>query len=335
MILNVQGRLPAEGQVNRELAGLINYYLTAGGIFERLDKGVKYTLSPAMFKLIKEVSKKGLTEGIIPSLIGAMPALVSKASEISTFEPIADKKIVTKVVDLEGMEVVVVDLATLLNVNVKFGEVTAELRSPEVLKMLEDIVKIAKGEGKRIKVGVVSDIRGLGKEVMKEMVFDYMRDCGLSLEGSGQIIDERLILDRYSLRQTVRGISTKGVYEAVISALKPGNKPEQVTGIKVTIITDKKGWKRWRKSVSEVLWVILSPPKKGQMLSTDIGSEVAIEGQLSDWLIDFIRANYGKKAEELINRIRRNNKVILPAAPVPRKYLERMGEEKKIYRIQA
>jgi len=287
-----------------------------------------------MIRLIKEVPERGLTEGIIPLLVKAMPALVSGPSEISAFEPIAGKKIVTEVVDLEGMEVVVVDLTSMLNVNVKFGEVTAELRNPAALKMLEDILKIAKGEGKRIKVGFVSDIRRLRKEVMEKMVFDYMRDYGLSLEGSSQIIDKRLILDRSSLGQTGGRISTKGVYEAVISALNNGKKPEQVTGIKVTIVTDKKGWKRWRERVSEVLWVILSPPKKGQMLSTDIGPEVAIEGPLSDWLIDFIRVNYGKgEAERLINIIRKDNKVILPAMPA-RKYLDRIEMERKIYKIQ-
>jgi len=63
---------------------------------------------------------------------------------------------------------------------------------------------------------------------------------------------------------------------------------------------------------------------------------VAIEGQLSEWLIDFIEAKYIKEeAEKLLNIIRKDNKVILPAAPVPRKYLERMEKEKKIYKVQA
>jgi hypothetical protein len=63
---------------------------------------------------------------------------------------------------------------------------------------------------------------------------------------------------------------------------------------------------------------------------------VAIEGQLSEWLTDFIKANYKKEeAEKLLNIIRRDNRVILPATPVPRKYLERMEMEKKIYRVQA
>ncbi|MEE9316141.1 MAG: hypothetical protein V3U97_03425, partial [bacterium] len=270
MVLNVQGRLPAEGQVNRELAGLINYYLTAGGIFERLDKGVEYTLSREMIRFIREVPEKGLTEGIVPSLIKAMPALVDMASEISTFEPIAGYEIRPEVMDFEGMEVFAFDIQSLWNVKVKFGEITVEPRSRAVFKVMENIVKVAEKKGKldKIKFAFVSNIRGLSKEVMEQMLIDYMRDYGLSLEVGGKIIDKRLILDRFTLRQTGRRISTKDVYDAVIRALA-GRKAEKVTGIKVTILTDNE--KRWKERMREILWVILASPKKGEILSTATG----------------------------------------------------------------
>jgi len=337
MILNVQGRLPAEGQVNRELAGLINYYITAGGIFERLDKGVEYRLSREMLDLIMEVPEKGLTEEIVPSLVKAMPALVSGASEISTYEPIAGYEIVPEVLDLEGMRVFVFELSTLLKVKVRFGEVTVEPRSPAAFKVMENIIRLAEKEGKlgKIKFAFVSNIRGLSKEVMEEMLMDYMRDYGLSQEVRGQIIDKRLVLDKFTLRQTGKWMSTRDVYETIIRTLT-GKEAKQVTGIEVAILTDNE--KRWRdrEKMKEILWVILSTPKKGEMLSTATGLVVAIEGQLSEWLTEFIRANYTKEeAQNLLNIIRTDNKVILPAAPVPRKYLERMEEERKIYKIQA
>ncbi|MBA7511911.1 hypothetical protein ES705_03909 [subsurface metagenome] len=337
MILNVQGRLPVEEKVNRELAGLINYYLVAGGIFERLDRGVEYTLSREMIKFIREVPEKGLTEGIVPSLIKAMPALVSTASEISTYEPIAGYEIRREVMDFEGTKVFVFDLSSLFKVKVKFGEITVEPISPAVFKMMENIVKVAEKERKidKIKFAFVSNIRGLSKEVMGQMLIDYMLDYGLSPEVVGQIIDKdkRLILDRFTLRQTGRRISTKDVYDAVIRALA-GRKAELVSGIKVTILTDNQ--KRWRERIREVLWVILTP-KKGEMLSAATGLVVAIEGQVSPWLKAFIRDNWSdeEEAEKLLKILETERTFTVPATPVPRTYLDRMQTEKKIYRMQA
>lgn len=337
MILNVQGRVPVEGEVNREIAGLINYYLVAGDIFERLDRGVEYKVSPEMLALITEVPERGLSTEIIPSLLRAMPALVGKVSEISTFEPIARYEIRRKVADFEGTEVLVFDLSSLVDVNVEFGEITVEPRSRAVFKVMENIVKVAEKEGKgdRIKFAFVSNVRGLRKEVIEQILIDYMRDYGLSRKVIDQIIDERLVLDRLTLRQTGKRISTRDVYDTVIRALT-GKEAEKVSGIKVTILTDNQ--KRWKERMREILWVILSPPKEGEMLSTATGLVVAIEGRVSEWLIEFItkRANYTREeAEKLLNIIRKDNKVILPAAPVSRKYLDRMEMERKIYRVQA
>jgi hypothetical protein len=200
---------------------------------------------------------------------------------------------------------------------------------------MENIVKVAEREGKggKIKFAFVSNVRGLSREVMEQMLIDYMTGYGLSPEVVGQLVDRRLVLDRFTLRQTGRRISTKDVYDTVIRALT-GKEAKQVSGIEVTILTDNE--KRWRERMKEILWVILTPPRKGEMLSTATGLVVAIEGQVSEWLIDFIKVNYrGEEAERLLNIIRKDNKVILPAAPVPRKYLERMEEEKKIYKVQA
>jgi len=337
MILNVQGRLPAETEVNRELAGLINYYLTAGEIFERLDRGVEYTLGPAMLELIMEVPEKGLTEEIIPSMVRAMPALISGPSAISVFEPIARYEVPREVIDFEGTKVFVFDLASLFKVKVRFGEVTVEPRSPAVFKVMENIVKLAGKEGKlgKIKFAFVSNVRGLSKEVMGEMLMDYMRDYGLSQEVRGQIIDRRLVLDKFTLRQTGKWMSTRDVYETIIRTLT-GKEAKQVTGIEVAILTDNE--KRWRdrEKMKEILWVILSTPKKGEMLSTAMGLAVAIEGRVSEWLKAFITDNWNKaEAEKLLEIIETEHTFSVPATPVSKKYLDRMGAERKIYRIQA
>jgi hypothetical protein len=338
MILNVQGRLPDEGQVNRELAGLINYYLTAGGIPERLDKGVEYTLSPEMIRLIREVPKKGLTEGIIPYLIEAMTALVDRASEISTFEPIAGYEIKPEVMEFQGMKVFALDMQTLFNAKVRFGKVTVEPRNRAVFKVMENIVKVAGKEGKpgKIKFAFVSNVRGLSKEVINQMLIDYMLDYGLSPEVVGQIIDKNLILDRRTLKQTGRRINTKDVYDAVKRALE-GGKAEQVSGIELTILTDDPN--RWtRKKMEQVLWVILDKPHKGEMLSTATGLVVAVEGGVSSWLKAFIEKNWDKPEVEKLLRILKTEKTfVVPATPLSekhREYLDRMETEKKIYRVQ-
>jgi hypothetical protein len=237
--------------------------------------------------------------------------------------------------DFEGTKVFVFDLPSLFKVKVRFGEVTVEPRSRAVFKMMENIVKVAEKERKidKIKFAFVSNIRGLSKEVMGQMLIDYMRDYGLSPEVGGQIIDERLILDRRALRQTGKRINTRHVYDAVIRALA-GRKAELVSGIKVTILTDNQ--KRWTgERMREILWVILTP-KKGEMLSTATGLVVAIEGRVSPWLKAFIKDNWNKKeAEKLLKIVETEHTFTVPATPVPRTYLDRMQTEKKIYRIQA
>jgi len=290
-----------------------------------------------MIRLIKEVPERGLTEGIIPLLVKAMPALVSGPSEISAFEPIAKGEIPRKVIDFEGTKVFVFDLPSLFKVKVRFGEITVEPRSPAAFKLMENIISLAEKEGKleKIKFVFVSNIRGLSKEVMEQMLIDYMRDYGLSRKVIDQIIKtkdgKRLVLDRPSLRQIGDRMNTKDVYDIVIGMIKDAN---QVTEIEVTILTDnERRWKE-REKLRQILWVILAPPKKGEMLSTAMGLAVAIEGKVSKELIGFIRENYEKEeAERLINVIIKDNKVILPAMPA-RKYLDRIEMERKIYKIQ-
>ncbi len=332
MILNVQGRLPAEGQVNRELAGLINYYLTSGGILERLDKGIEYTLSQEMIRLIKEVPEQGLTEGIIPYLVRAMPALDDRASEISNYERIAKYAPRAEIVDIEGTKVLVFDICSLFGVEVRFGRINVKPRNREVFNVMGNIVNLAEkqGKGDKIKFAFVSDVRGLSKEVMEQMLNDYMLDYGLSPVVVRQIIgNKKLILDRRALKLSGKEpINTRYVYDMVVRALAVG-------GIEVTILTDNKD--RWkRKTMKEVLWVILDKPREGEMLSTATGLVVAVEGGISSWLEAFIRENWSnEEAEKLLRMLEKGKPFSVPARPVSRTYLERMEMERKIYRIEA
>ena len=287
-----------------------------------------------MLELIAEIPEKGLTEGIIPSLIEAMTALVDRASEISTFEQIAGYEIRPEV-ESQGIRVFALDMQALFKAEVRFGKVTVEPRSPAAFKVMENMVKVAekKGKGDKIKFAFVSNVRGLSKEVMEQMLNDYMLDYGLSPEVVRQIIDKDLILDRRTLRQTGRRIDTRDVYDAIKRAL--GRKTEQAGGIEVTILTDNKD--RWtRKKMEEVLWVILDRPHEGEMLSTAVGLVVAIEGGVSPWLKAFIEDNWKKEeAEKLLRILGTERTFFVPATPVSRTYLDRMETERKIYKSQA
>ena len=219
---------------------------------------------------------------------------------------------------------------------VKFGEITVEPRSPAAFKVMENIVRLAEKEGKfeKIRFGFVSNVRGLSRGVMEQMLVDYMTEYGLSPEVVGQLVDRRLLLDRFTLRQTGRRISTRDVYAAVLRALT-GKEAKQVTGIEVTILTDSE--KRWRERMREILWVILTPPKKGEMLSTATGLVVAVEGKVSSWLEAFVRENWSneEEAEKLLRILKTEKTFFVPAMPVSRIYLDRMEMEKKIYKVQA
>ena len=72
------------------------------------------------------------------------------------------------------------------------------------------------------------------------------------------------------------------------------------------------------------------------MLSTGTGLVVAVEGEVTPWLKAFIEKNWSQEeAEKLLKILETERTFTVPATPVPRTYLERMEEEKKIYRIQA
>jgi hypothetical protein len=110
-------------------------------------------------------------------------------------------------------------------------------------------------------------------------------------------------------------------------------------GTEIKIITDSES--RWDKDgtrgmMERILWVVLSPEKDGEVISTAAGLVVAIEGKVSQWLIDFIKARYPEEeAKRLIPQITRDGKIILPAAPVDEKYLEGLKAEERIYKVQA
>jgi hypothetical protein len=110
-------------------------------------------------------------------------------------------------------------------------------------------------------------------------------------------------------------------------------------GTEIKIITDSES--RWdkdgtRQMIERILWVVLSPEKEGEVISTAAGLVVAIEGKVSEWLIEFIKSRYSEEeAARLIPQITRDGKVILPATPVDKKYLEGIKAEERIYKVQA
>ena len=250
-----------------------------------------------------------------------------------------------KVVNGKVTKVPVFDFETLFDIE-SIGEATPSRMSIEfkvkpkswaVFKIMEKIVKTAEEVSNLdgVKFAFVSSRKGLRREVMAQMLRDYMVACGLSPEVVGKVIDEGLIIDREEGIVDISGrISTKAVFSFITEKLlgrTDGN------GIEFNIITDSED--RWEKDDARmkerVLWVLLNPAEEGGILSTAEGLVVAIEGEVSDWLIEFIKDNYPEEAERLLPQIRKDGTIILPATPVDEKYLEKIKAEERIYKAQA
>jgi len=268
-------------------------------------------------------------------------------------EPFSEYQIRPEVFGGKVTQVVAVDLDALLEIKLDKeatpSEMKTELRvrpkSMVVFGVMKRIIDVAKEEGNlhRVKFVFVSSRKGVSKEVMEEMLRDYMSAYGLLPEVVGGIIDEELIIDEETLSKAgglvgisrTRKISAKAVFSIINERLvgkTDGN------GTKIRIITDKMD--RWEKDGDEkmmerILWVLLKPAGEGEVLSTAAGLVVAIEGKVSKWLIEFIKKNYPEQAEKLLPRISRDGKIILPAAPVDKNYLEEIKDQEKVYKVEA
>jgi len=271
-------------------------------------------------------------------------------------EPLSEYPVRQAVVDYKGTNVFVFDFESLFEIE-PIREATPSRMSIElkvkpkskgVFTVMERIVNVAREEKNldRIKFAFVSSRRDVSREVMEEMLRDYMSGYGLSAEVVGKVIDKNFIIDEKELRREggIAGImrsakiSTKAVFSIINEALLLNGRADG-NGTEIKIITDRES--RWKKDgtrgmMDKILWVVLNPAKEGEVISTSAGLVVAIEGKVSEWLIDFIKARYPKKeAERLIPRITRDGKIILPATPVDEKYLEGIKAEERIYKVQA
>ena len=208
------------------------------------------------------------------------------------------------------------------------------------------IIEEAGREGnlERFNFAFICNEKGVTKEAIERMLRDFMCENGLSLKAVARIVDKNLIIDEETLRRGggIVGIpsSPKISAEAVFSIITErllgrtdGN------GIKVSIITDSE--RRWEKEArrrrditKRILWVVLNPAEEGKVLSTAAGLVVAIEGRVSEWLIEFIKKNYGEGAEKLLPQIGKDGTIFLPATPVDEEHLEKIKDE-RVYEIEA
>ncbi len=269
-------------------------------------------------------------------------------------EPFLEYQIRLEVFGGKVTQVVAVDLDALLEMELDEEPTHSMMRrnlrvrpkSIGALKVMKNIIDAAKEEGslKRINFAFICSKQGVNKEVMEQMLRDYMSACGLSIKDVARIINKELIIDEETLSKaggivgisrTQKKISAKAVFSIINERLvgkTDGN------GTKIRIITDKMD--RWEKDGDEkmmerILWVLLKPAGEGEVLSTAAGLVVAIEGKVSKWLIEFIEKNYPGRANELLPQIRRDGTIILPATSVDKNYLEGIKDQEKVYRVQA
>ena len=282
-----------------------------------------------------------------------IPSGVAASFSLRKNEPFSEYQIGRRGLGSKVTKVVAIDLRSVLEMEIDEEATPSKMRrklrvrpkSIGVFGVMKNIIDVAKEEGSlhRVKFAFVSSEKGVTKEVIEQMLRDYMSANGLSPEVVANIINKKLIIDQETLSKAggIVGISRtpKISAEAVFSLITErllgrigGN------GIKVNIITDSEDrWeKKGRREIMErILWVLLKPAEEGEILSTAAGLVVAIEGKVSKWLIEFIEKNYPGRANELLPQIRKDGMIILPAAPVDEKYLEKIRSQEKAYQIQA
>jgi len=268
-------------------------------------------------------------------------------------EPFLEYQIRPEVFGGKVTQVVAVDLDALLEMELDEEPTHSMMRrnlrvrpkSIGALKVMKNIIDAAKEEEnlRRVNFAFICSKQGVTKEVMELMLRDHMSACGLSTEDVARIVNKELIIDQETLSKAgglvgisrTRKISAKAVFSIITERLlgsTGGN------GIKVSIVTDSED--RWKKDgedeiMERILWVLLKPAGEGEGLSTAAGLVVAIEGKVSKWLIDFIKKNYPEQAEKLLPRISRDGKIILPATPVDKNYLEEIKDQEKVYKVEA
>jgi glucosamine-6-phosphate deaminase len=324
--------------------------------FATLLSGYLKELSPA--KAVGYQSE-GIPFGVAASFSlreGISPAVAASFS-LREGEPLSEYPFRPEVVEYKGTKVFVFDFASLFEIEpvreaTPSGmsiELKVKPRSRAVFKVMERIVNVAEEVGNLdgVKFAFVSSGRDVSREVMEEMLRDYMSGYGLSAEVVARAIDNKFIIDERQLREeggivSISGtpkISTRAIFSIINERLLLSGRTDG-NGTEIKIITDRES--RWAKDgnreiMERILWVVLEPGTEGEIVSTAAGLVVAIEGKVSDWLKKFIRSRYPNKAEaeKLLSRIVRDGKIILPATPVDKEYLEGIKAEERIYKIQA
>jgi hypothetical protein len=287
---------------------------------------------------------------------GEVLSQVAASFSLREGEPLSEYPVNPQVLEYNGTKVFVFDFESLFDIEpVREAtpwrmdiELKVKPKSRAVFRIMEKIVKAGKEEGNLdgVEFAFVSSRRDVNGEVMEEMLRDYMSGYGLGAEVISNVIDSNFIIDRRGLEGsggivgiTESGkISTKVVFNIINERLLLSGRGDG-NGNEIKIITDSES--RWKKDgdkrmMERILWVLLEPAKEGEVLSTAAGLVVAIEGKVSEWLIDFIKARYAEdEARRLLSQIVRDGKVILPATPVDKKYLEGIESEARIYKVQA
>jgi len=281
---------------------------------------------------------------------------VSSESLTRKGEPLSEYPIEPEIVKYKGTKVFVFDFVSLFEIEpvreATPSRMSIELKvrpkSRAVFKIMERIVRAAEEVGNLggVKFAFVSSRRDVSREVMEQMLRDYMSGYGLSAEVVARVIDNNFIVDERELREVggivgiprTPKISTRVVFSIINERLLLTGKTDG-NGTEIKIITDREA--RWEKDgkremMERILWVVLNPAKEGEVLSTAAGLVVAIEGKVSEWLIEFINRRYSKEeAVRLSSQIEKGNTIILPATPVDEKYLEGIKAEERIYKVQA
>ncbi|HRY30489.1 MAG TPA: hypothetical protein P5079_10710, partial [Elusimicrobiota bacterium] len=161
------------------------------------------------------------------------------------------------------------------------------------------------GKPNKITFAFVSDVPGLSSEQMLD---------ALQLHGLPERVKKSLLLvDQATLKD--RGVLRKGAIQVQKLSLVMGEMllHRWNTGLlRLKVVVDSENAHRWQ---GDVLKVLLTPAGTGEIVSTSLGLMVAIEGEMSDRIVTFIRQYYpAEVAERLLSRIQKSaGRILLPA----------------------
>jgi len=180
----------------------------------------------------------------------------------------------------------------------------------------------------KLRFAFVSDVEGLSRAEM----LSTLRAHGLSEKLAGTL----LVIDAAALREA-GALDGGAIRTPALSLLLGRMLLERWNGglLRLRVVVDTENAARWQ---GDALKVLLTPAAgMGEIVSTSLGLMVAVEGELSERLIEFIRAYYPpEESRRILGELQtRDGRILLPVTTAEPARIEEKLRAHEILDIQA